>query len=470
MSIILMILLLSILILVHEAGHFLAAKMFKMKVAKFGFGLPIGPTLWEGKVGDVKVLVHAFLLGGYVAFPDDEKDEEGDDILPKDSPDRFMNRPIYQRLVVVSAGVVANILCAFAFVFLTAAFSGHLPSGKYNVFITDIVAPKSESVWQSGMEKGDKVVEINGTKIDSNYGLLAYAQLSKKNDGKTDEMYINKNYENLKKINPAFAKDEIIPKDVTIKLPKPSTENPIILNQNQLRGIEKYKDTQIALDENQKKLRDELVNKKFYTSNGEVTLNDIAYAVSDNVRPVTITVEREGKLVQLKPVYPNKDGMIGVQFDAKEILIPTTNVKSIVSAGNTYLYDNTYMLLYGLKQIVTGKIPITDLHGVVLITKIGGDKIKNEGKYAGLLLAAIISLDLAIVNFLPIPALDGGHVMFLLIEKLRGRPLDEQTIDKIGTVCFMLLIGLMVFVLFNDVYVLTINSGWWKHLMTLVAK
>ena len=96
MSVIIMILLLSVLILVHEAGHFLAAKAFKMKVSKFGFGLPIGPTLWEKQVGDVKVLVHAFLLGGYVAFPDDDKDLD----LPKDSPDRFLNRPIYQRLIV----------------------------------------------------------------------------------------------------------------------------------------------------------------------------------------------------------------------------------------------------------------------------------------------------------------------------------------------------------------------------------
>ena len=114
MSIILMILLLSVLILVHEAGHFLAAKMFKMKVAKFGFGLPIGPTLWEKKIGDVTVLVHAFLLGGYVAFPDDEKDET----LPADSPDRFLNRPVYQRLIVVSAGVIANVICAIALVIL----------------------------------------------------------------------------------------------------------------------------------------------------------------------------------------------------------------------------------------------------------------------------------------------------------------------------------------------------------------
>ena len=74
MSIIIMILLISLLILVHEAGHFLVAKMFKMKVSKFAFGLPIGPTLWKKKFGDLEVLVHAFLLGGYVAFPDDDKE------------------------------------------------------------------------------------------------------------------------------------------------------------------------------------------------------------------------------------------------------------------------------------------------------------------------------------------------------------------------------------------------------------
>ena len=112
------------------------------------------------------------------------------------------------------------------------------------------------------------------------------------------------------------------------------------------------------------------------------------------------------------------------------------------------------MLLSGLYQIVSGKIPLKDLHGIVAITKVGGDIIDNSGIFSGLLLIAIISLDLAIVNFLPIPALDGGHVMFLIIEKLRGRPLDEETINKIGTVGFMFLILLMVFVVFNDIFAL----------------
>ena len=450
MSIIIMILLLSVLILVHEAGHFLAAKMFKMKVAKFGFGLPIGPTLWEKKIGDVTVLVHAFLLGGYVAFPDDEKDE----VLPADSPDRFMNRPVYQRLVVVSAGVFANIVCAFVLVFLTAALWGQLPSGKYNVIVKKIAAEKSASVWQSGLEAGDRIVEINGSKINSPYGLIAFAQFSKKFDGKADKNYINENLEKLEKINPTFKQDEIIPEDVMIKVPAIENEPEVLLNKDQLIGIEKYKDNQISLNDAQKKLRDEIEGKKYFLSDGKTTLKDVAYAISDNAHPINMTVERNGEMIKLKPIFSSKEGLIGVEYNPQEIIIPTKDFKSIVKGSGKYLYDNTYMLLYGLKQIFTGKVPLNDLHGVILITKLGGDTIQNEGIFPGLLLTALISLDLAIVNFLPIPALDGGHVLFLIIEKLRGRPLDEETIDKIGTAGFMFLIALMIFVVFNDIYAL----------------
>lgn len=450
MGIIKMLLLLSVLILVHEAGHFLAAKFFKMKVAKFGFGLPIGPTLWQKQIGDLQVLVHAFLLGGYVAFPDDEKD----DVLPADSPDRFMNRPIYQRLVVVSAGVVANILCAILFVYLVAGLWGQLPSGKYETTVHKIVAEKNESVWDSGMQEGDKIIKVNGIETTLPSGISYFAKLSAKFDGKADETYINQNYDKLKKLNHAFTKDEIIPADVTIKLPQVGTESQVKLTKDQLMGLEKIKDTQIELNEIQKELREKVYGKNYYISDGKTTLNDIAYALSDNIRPLIVTVERNGELIDLKTIYPNKDGIIGFEKNYKEIMIPTKNFKSIIKGSNQYLFNNTYMLLYGLKQIFTGKVPINDLHGVILITKIGGDKIANEGIFSGILLAALISLDLAIVNFLPIPALDGGHVLFLLIEKLRGRKLDEDTINKIGNAGFMFLIILMIYVIFNDIWAL----------------
>ncbi len=450
MSIIIMILLLSVLILVHEAGHFLAAKMFKMKVARFGFGLPIGPTLWEKQVGDVKVLVHAFLLGGYVAFPDDDKELN----LPADSPDRFMNRPVYQRLVVVSAGVFANVVCAFVLVFLTAALWGHMPSGKYDIYVKDIVAAKEASIWQSGLEKGDKILKINGINVTTTAAPVLIAQLSKENDGKVNKTLVEKNFQKLHSLNQTFTQDEIIPKDVLIKLPSKEYESAITLSDNVLKGLEKYNDPEVKLSEKQIKLRDKLDTKNYLISDGEITLNDIAYAISDNVHPINMEVLRNGKTLELKPIYPNKDGVMGIQMEVREIVIPTKGPKAIVKTSVNYLWEQTSMLLYGLYQIFTGKIPLKDLHGVVAITKVGGDIIEQNGFFSGLLLTAIISLDLAIVNFLPIPALDGGHVLFLLIEKLRGKPLDEETIDKIGTAGFMLLIALMVLVVFNDIYAL----------------
>lgn len=450
MSIIIMLLLLSVLILVHEAGHFLAAKAFKMKVAKFGFGLPIGPTLWEKQVGDVKVLIHAFLLGGYVAFPDDEKDVE----LPKDSPDRFLNRPIYQRMIVVSAGVVANIICAFVFVLLTAFLWGHMPSGNYEVYVNEIIAEKNVSVEQSGLQAGDKIIKVNGSDINSSYALMSYAQLSKKNDGKVEESFVDANYTNLKKLNPAFKADEIIPEDVLVQLPERKTEAPANLSDKMLKGLQKHNDTRVSLTEVQKKLRDSLDDKNYIISDGTITLNDVAYALSDNVRPLNITVLRDGEDIALDPIYPNEEGVIGVKLDVREVVIQTKGVKSAFITSCNYLWEQTYMLLYGLYQIVSGKIPLKDLHGIVAITKVGGDIIDNSGIFSGLLLIAVISLDLAIVNFLPIPALDGGHFLFLIIEKFRGKPIDDETIDKIGTAGFMFLILLMIFVVFNDIFAL----------------
>ncbi len=443
-----MIILLSFLVLVHEAGHFLAARMFKIKVSKFGFGLPIGPTLWSKKVGDVEVLVHAFLLGGYVSFPDDEKDSD----LPLDSEERFINKPVWQRMVVISAGVCANIVTAFFLVLITAFVWGKLPSGDYQVYINKITAEPSESVWQSGMQSGDRVIKINGSDINSNYALTLYAQNSKRFDGMVDESFVLENLKKLQKLNPKLTDNTVIEKDTVVKLPQISSEPPIKIDDEALKGYKLYKDTGTSLNDKQVKLRDDLKGKTVYTTDGETTLNDIAYSISDSVRPLDITVLRDGKVIDLKTIYPNEKGIIGVAIEARQVLVPTNNFVSAIKGSLSYLWEQTYMLVYGLWQLFTGKVPIKDLHGIVVITKIGGDVIANSGFFSGLLLTAMISLDLALVNFLPIPALDGGHFMFLVIEQLRGKPVDEDTINKVSSFFFLLLIIFMIFVIFNDIY------------------
>ena len=451
MQIVIMILLLSFLILVHEAGHFAAARMLGIKVDKFGFGLPIGPTLWSKKVGDVEVLVHACLLGGYVAFPDDDKDSK----LPADSKDRFVNRPVWQRMIVISAGVIANVITAILLVMFTAAVWGKLPSGNYQVYINSITAPKSESVWQSGLKKDDRIIKINNSDIRSTYAISLYSKNSARFDGKINKEFALKNLETLKKLNPKIEAEKNIEKGIIVKLPSEEIIEPaIVIGDEELKGYAPFHSGEVQLSDAQIKIRNDIKKNKTYISEGSVTLNDVAYAISDGLKPVEITVLRKGKEIKLNPVYPNDKGVIGISMAAKQDLAVTKTPAKIFTESCKYIWEQTYMLVYGLWQLFSGKIPAKDLHGIVVIAKIGGDVIKNNGMFSGLLLTAMISMDLALINFLPIPALDGGHFMFLLIEKLRGRPLNQENIEKISNVFFLLLILLMILIIFNDVYAL----------------
>ncbi len=450
MAIIIMILLLSLLILVHEAGHFLAARAFGIKVDKFGFGLPVGPTLYKTKVGDVEVLVHALLLGGYVSFPDDEKDCD----LPKDSPERFANKPIWQRAIVVSAGVIANVICAIALVMLVAIVSGQLPSGNYEIYAGEINAPKDTSIWQSGLQKGDRILKANGCDINNAYSLITIIKNSAKDNGIASQKTIDENFSKLKDLNPGLSKDEIIPAGIAIRLPENLAQDIITMDKYALKGAKYFKKEGISLDESLNPLKEELEGKTVYTSDGKYSMYDVAKVLSNGSHPINLIVERNGQILTLKPIYPNEEGIIGIGLGMKQTMIKTNTVPAIVKESCAYLWDNTYMMMYSLGQLFTGNIPLKDMHGVVAITKIGGDMIEKSGKSSGILLAALISMNLAILNILPIPALDGGHLMFMIIEKIMGRPLDEKVIEIISSVFFSLLILLMIFVVFNDITLL----------------
>jgi len=450
MSILIMILLLSLLILVHEAGHFIAARAFGIKVEKFGFGLPVGPTLFKTKCGETEILVHAFLLGGYISFPDDEKESD----IPMDSPERFINKPIWQRAIVVSAGVVANVICALALVMFVATWTRQLPSGDYEIYTGSISAPQDASIWDSGLQIGDRILSANDCKINNIYSLVTIVKNSAKGNGIISQEIVDKNYLMLKGLNPALEKDEVIPKDLSIRLPENPKADIITMDKYAAKGAKYFKKDGFKLDENLKNLKKEIDGKTVYISDGNHTLYDVAKTISDGVHPINLTVLRDGQQIELKPIYPDEKGLIGIGLSSKQKMIKTNNPVKIVKGSAKYLWDNTYMMMYSLGQLFTGNVPLKDMHGVVAITKIGGDMIEKTGKSAGILLAALISMNLAILNILPIPALDGGHLMFLLIEKIKGRPLDDKVIEKISSVFFTLLIILMVFIVFNDITLL----------------
>lgn len=468
MNTVIMLFLISLLILVHELGHFFAARIFGVRVSKFGFGLPIGPTLFKTKWGETEVLIHAFLLGGYVSFPDDIEKEENDEknkntnaaeTLPEDSPERFKNKKPWQKAVIVSAGVFMNVVFAIFLTMLAAAWYHKLPAGNSDIFIDGIVTKDNTSnIVNSGAKKGDKILQINNIKTDGAYKFIFVVQKSKYFDGFADGEIVTNKLQELAKLNPDIDFENIIPAGTKVKLPRMTPEKALNVSEKVAMGYEKYKTTEIALTPEEIGLRNTLENKTEYTISQDIEPESFAKALSDSYKPLTIVLERDGKQITLNNIYTDKSGILGIKLGTKENFVPTNTVKEIITNSFSYLWTSTKLMALGLWQLVSGKIPLSEMHGIVVIAKVGSDIIENYGMLNGLLLTAIISIDLAIINLLPIPALDGGHLMFLGLEKLLGREIDEKITEGIGRFFFLLLILLMIYVIFNDIFALVTHK------------
>lgn len=443
-----MLFLISLLILIHEAGHFLAAKMVGIRVDKFGFGLPFGPTLFSKKAGDVEILVHAFLLGGYVSFPDDE--EECD--LPKDSPLRYCNKSLLQRAFVVSAGVICNVLLAYVLIFLTGALWKHLPDNKFIIKFENYAQIASDYTRQSGFQKGDTIYKINGTEIYYPIAINKFFSLSKEFDGFVDKKIVDKKLEELKSLNPKLKNNDIIKAGTVINLPEFTDENPINLSIDNIIGLEKYKNNETDLTNEQKILRDKINYQSKYKLERDTNINDIAFAISDTKKPISIVVLRDNKEIELNKVYSNKEGVLGIEQSFVEKYTETKTLKELIKGTFNYVNYNTAFMIYTLGKLFTGKIPMSEMNGIIAIAKVGTEIIAYKGIFEGLLLTAMISLNLAIINILPIPALDGGHLLFIIIEKITGKPVSKKFVEYVSNFFFYLLILLMIIIIYNDIH------------------
>lgn len=454
MNIIIMILLISFLVIVHELGHFLVAKAFKIRVDKFGFGLPVGPTLFRKKIGETEFLVHALLLGGYVAFPDDDADST----IDKNSPERFANKPAYQRFFVVVAGVFANFVTAILLVMLAAGIWHKLPTNTYETSFEELLPTATQSVKEAGFQKGDIFYEINDSKVDLPNVLTQYLYLSRSYDGYTSQRQVDKKLAELIALNPDINPDKVIDKGTVINLPPQEDEKPVRLTSDEVIGFEKYKSNEIELTDMQKAVRDNIQGKTKYTIKIPTTFEDLAFSLADTRKPVNITVLRNGEQVKLPAVYPDTNGMMGIKKGITEVMYPVTNLKENLEYSYAYIKLNSELMLYGLGKMFAGRIPMEEMHGIVAVTKIGSDILEYHGFFKGLLLTAIISLNLAYLNLLPIPALDGGHVLFLFFEKIMGKPVNEKIMEIVSNLFFYLLIIFMIYIIYNDIIALITNK------------
>ena len=452
-NLLIMIVLISLLVLVHEWGHYIAARIFKVKVTKFGFGMPVGPVLFKTKKGDLEILVHACLLGGYVSFPEDEETKDGTPFLPLDSPERFKNQKSWKQAVIVTAGVVMNIVFAVFLIILAASVFHKLPTGKSEVFVNEIIKDGYIAKTAPGTFKpNDKILKVNGYDIDTTYKFIFLVQNSKLYDNKVEKNTIEKKLDEFLNLNPNINKNEIIPAGTKVILPEKTPEKTLKVKENVLIGLEKYDSKEIELSEDEIKLRDEIFNRHTYVLAKDSFALEIATALADYYKPLDMEIERNGKIISLRDIKVGTDGILGIKLSSKEIFVETKTLKSILKNSMEYTTRSTKLMCLGLWQLVTGKIPVSEMHGIVAITKIGSDVIQHRGMLNGLLLTAIISINLAIINLLPIPALDGGHLMFIILEKIRRRPLNEKAVENVSKAFFAFLIALMILVVFNDIF------------------
>jgi membrane-associated protease RseP (regulator of RpoE activity) len=363
MSILAAIAVLAVLIFVHELGHFMAARLQGIYANKFSIGF--GPILWKYQGEQTEYALRALPLGGFVGFPDDDPDSD----IPPEDPNLLRNRPILDRMIVISAGVIANLLFAY-FLLVTQVGIVGTPSLAYQpgVVVNDIASSLSSAAAKAGLKPNDIVLTVNGQEL----GAKATA--------------INELMDSIQ------------------------THTGQALKMQVLRGTEQ----------------------------------------------VAIEVIPEGGT--------SGKGQIGVKLAPNATVIRTkaTGIVDAFSKGAQEFEKVIVLTVKGLAQIVTNfGSTASQVAGPIKIVEIGANIASSDA--SGLFqFAALISINLAVMNILPLPALDGGQLAFLLIEALLGKPLPMKFQETVMQTGLALLLGLGVFLVIRDTANLTMIQQFLK--------
>ncbi|MHA3049035.1 RIP metalloprotease RseP [Acinetobacter sp. ANC 4639] len=435
--------LLGPLIAIHEFGHYWVARKLGVKVLVYSIGF--GPTVlnWTSKKSGIQYRLSALPLGGYVKM----LDEREGDVKAEDLPFAFNRQSPWKRIAIVAAGPLINLI--FAILLFWVLF---LPQQEQlNTRVGKVIPETSAAI--AGLQVGDKVVAIDG-KTTSTWEALNFALVDRA--GETGQIQVQAEHQGqLKNFSlpiQHFLKDQTQSALDTLGfLPYRPKIEPVI---DQLvpdgaasrQGMQKG-DKIIAID-------------------GVKTPDwfDVVDIVQKSPEKLLkIDVERQGKVLQLQ-VMPqgkrdnmgNVTGMLGVQTKSAHINVPSQYKQTIqytpVQAFGKAVQKTgeiSSMILNSMTKMVRGLIGLENLSGPITIAKVAGQSAEM-GWQTFISFMALMSVSLGILNLLPIPMLDGGHLVYYFIEAIRGKPVSEQ-IQMIGFKIGMVLLGsMMVLALFND--------------------
>ncbi len=420
-------LVLGVMVLLHEWGHFVAAKLCHVRVDVFSIGF--GPRIWGLKRGDTDYRVSALPLGGYVKMAGDNPAEER-----TGQPYEFLSRPRWQRFIIAVAGPAANILLTF-FILLGVLLLVGIPTDKY-MTNPPVVAAVPQNADQSGVKPGDQSVRINGVATPT--WATALAEAAKAKPGSVLSVTVLRNGSH-----------------VNLSIPAPNGA----VNAEWLIG---YPAVPPVLDD----LQPGYPAEKAGLQPGDtvVSINGKPIVtwpqLKENIRKsdgqsIHFVVQREGKDIPID-VTPKRtvtpDGttwVIGANYKSEEIFEHESLLSSVEDAtGGTV---NLVRLIGGVVAgLFRGKISVRDLAGPVGIVQMSGQAAKL-GPLTLLNWMAYISLNLGLLNLLPIPILDGGHVLLLAIEGTLRRDLSLAAKERFVQVGLVFLLGVFAFVMYSDI-------------------
>lgn len=428
---------LSFLVAVHEFGHLIAAKYFGMRVEQFSIGFP--PKLWSFKKGETEYALSAIPLGGYVKISgmiDESLDSEAMKQPPQ--PWEFRSKPAWQRLIVMLGGIFVNVVVGILiFIGITYAFGDtYLLKDVINENGGFQVGQVGESI---GLRTGDKIVKINGEdykyledliRPETLLGTNAYYTVER--DGKLIDIPIPGDFIQQ------FNKKETARNFILFRFP-PVVSSTVPGSAADRMGLKKG-DRIIEMNGTRIEYHDEI--STFLKSNDSNTL--------------TVKVERDGQVLTFTEPL-NDEETLGIYSDTQaskdffrkaEHRITYGFVESI-PLGVERAFTTLAVQIKAFGKIISGALSAKEsLSGPIGIMQAFGVTWDWERFWS---LTGVLSLVLAFMNLLPIPALDGGHVMFLSYEMIsRRKPSDKflETAQKVGMV---FLLGLMVFIFANDI-------------------
>jgi regulator of sigma E protease len=421
---------LGFMILIHEFGHYAAAKYFGVRVEVFSIGF--GKRLLGFTRGETDYRISAIPLGGYVKMSgENPMDDRSDD------PGEFLNHPRWQRFIVAIAGPAMNVMLAIAL--LTGVYMVHYeyPSVIDEPTVVGWVNPDTPAE-KAGIQSGDKIVSVDGVEnpnweqVDIKAALSPHQPLKFgiERDGKVTEKILIP-----EPIGPnQYGDVGWVPKESSVTLTTVEPGMPAAK-----AGIK--------------------VGDRILTANGQdvphlAALIQMLNHTKD--QPLTLVVLRNGQKLtfNVNPILDSRGSGSEARYRIGVASVPTKVVKlSFPDALRRSLSDNkksSFLILELLQKMVQHKVSMRQVDGPIGIGSAVGAAAREEGWSPLLLITAAISLNLGIMNLLPIPILDGGVILLLFIESLMQREISLPIKERIYQAAFVFLVLFAVMVIYND--------------------